>query len=71
MSGVKTADLPAHPGGKARAIHFHYGVFPDESVRARVQKSGAICLLTKPFDGETLIACLDAALEGTGAATGE
>jgi FixJ family two-component response regulator len=37
--------------------------FPDESVRARALKAGAICFLGKPFAGPTLIKCLDAALE--------
>jgi FixJ family two-component response regulator len=37
--------------------------FPDESVRARALKAGAICFLGKPFAGPTLIKCLDTALE--------
>ena len=37
--------------------------FPDESVRARALKAGAICFLTKPFDGPTLIRHLDEALK--------
>jgi FixJ family two-component response regulator len=36
--------------------------FPEESVRARALKAGAICFLAKPFDGSTLINCLDTAL---------
>ena len=36
--------------------------FPDETVRARVLKAGAVALLTKPFDRRTLIECLNAAL---------
>jgi FixJ family two-component response regulator len=38
--------------------------FPDESVRARVLKAGAIGFLAKPFAGPTLINCLATALEG-------
>jgi len=38
--------------------------FPDESVRARALKAGAIGFLGKPFAGPTLIKCLDTALEG-------
>jgi FixJ family two-component response regulator len=38
--------------------------FPDESVRARALKSGAICFLAKPFAGPTLITCLETALDG-------
>jgi FixJ family two-component response regulator len=37
--------------------------FPDESVRARALKAGAICFLGKPFAGSTLIKCLGTALE--------
>jgi DNA-binding response OmpR family regulator len=43
--------------------------FSVESDRARALKAGATCYLTKPFDGEALIACLDAALKGKGGAT--
>jgi FixJ family two-component response regulator len=38
--------------------------FPDENVRARALKAGAIGFLAKPFAGPTLIKCLDTALEG-------
>ena len=40
--------------------------FPNESVRAQALLRGAICVLTKPFDGETLELCLAAALKGNG-----
>jgi FixJ family two-component response regulator len=36
--------------------------FPDESIRARALKAGAICFLAKPFAGPTLIDCLKNAL---------
>ena len=38
--------------------------FPDEGTRARALKAGAICFLSKPFAGPTLIHYLDVALEG-------
>jgi FixJ family two-component response regulator len=38
--------------------------FPEESVRARALKSGAICFLSKPFAGPALITCLKTALDG-------
>ena len=44
--------------------------FPDESVRARAMKAGAICFLAKPFAAPSLINCLDAALRGDGCACG-
>ena len=37
--------------------------FPDESVRARAMKAGAIGFFPKPFAMPSLIACLAAALE--------
>jgi FixJ family two-component response regulator len=37
--------------------------FPDEAIRERVLEAGAIGILTKPFDGESLIRCLDRALK--------
>jgi len=40
--------------------------FPNERVRAQALLRGATCVLTKPFDGETLELCLAAALKGNG-----
>jgi FixJ family two-component response regulator len=36
--------------------------FPDPRIRERALAGGAICFLTKPFDGEALIQCVDRAL---------
>jgi FixJ family two-component response regulator len=36
--------------------------FPDDSVRARALKAGAICFLAKPFAGPVLINCIEHAL---------
>jgi FixJ family two-component response regulator len=36
--------------------------FPDESVRARALKGGAIGFLAKPFTGSVLIGCIETAL---------
>ena len=38
--------------------------FPDESVRDRALKAGAIAFLAKPFAAPTLIDCLNTALQG-------
>ena len=43
--------------------------FPDERIRERALTAGALCVLSKPFDARTMIACLEKALEkntGTG-----
>jgi DNA-binding response OmpR family regulator len=36
--------------------------YPEERLRMRALDAGAICYLDKPFDGETLVKCLDLAL---------
>jgi FixJ family two-component response regulator len=36
--------------------------FPDGAVRARAMAAGAVCLLTKPFDAQTLSECIETAL---------
>ena len=35
---------------------------PEERNRARAMAAGAACFLSKPFDGQTLISCVDKAL---------
>ena len=40
--------------------------FPEERIRQRVHAAGAVGFLSKPFDDETLIECLDRALKGRG-----
>ena len=37
--------------------------FPNDSLRARVLEAGAACFLTKPFNGESLIQCLETILK--------
>ena len=69
MSGVELQALLLDRGQRVPFIFIT--AFPDETVRARVRKSGAICLLTKPFDKLTLIKCLDAALQRHGGGAGE
>jgi FixJ family two-component response regulator len=36
---------------------------PDEDVRRQALNDGAICFLTKPFDEDILINCLDSAVQ--------
>ena len=61
MSGVELQGLLAAQGYRLPFIFVT--AFPEETIRARALKAGAICFLTKPFDGPTLIKCLGAALE--------
>jgi FixJ family two-component response regulator len=45
--------------------------YPDEAVEARAMKAGAICFLSKPFDGREMIKYVAKAIEGTGTDTSE
>ena len=62
MSGVELLMLMRARGSRVPFIFIT--AFPDESVRARVLKAGAIGFLAKPFAGPNLIHCLATALEG-------
>jgi FixJ family two-component response regulator len=42
--------------------------FPDTRVQQLAMQAGATCFLSKPFDGETLINCLESALGAEGTA---
>lgn len=60
MSGL---DLQAHLLAKGQAVPFIFvTAFLVESDRDRALKAGATCFLSKPFDGETLVECLEIAL---------
>jgi CheY-like chemotaxis protein len=61
MSGI---ELQAHLLAQGHCVPFIFmTAFPVESIRARALKAGAICVLSKPFNGDTLIECLNTALE--------
>jgi FixJ family two-component response regulator len=60
MSGL---DLLTHMRAQGYATPFIFiTAFPEESVRARALKAGAIGFLAKPFAGPALINCVEAAL---------
>ena len=46
-----------------------FGIFmtgyPNDSVRARAMKAGAVCFLNKPFDEDHFIGCIEKALKAT------
>jgi FixJ family two-component response regulator len=66
MSGL---ELQAQLLSRGHRLPFIFiTAFSVESDQARALRAGAVGYLTKPFDGEALIACLDAALEGKGVA---
>jgi FixJ family two-component response regulator len=60
MSGL---DLLTHMRIQGYTVPFIFiTAFPEESIRARALKAGAICFLAKPFAGPALIQCLEASL---------
>jgi FixJ family two-component response regulator len=72
MPGMSGVDLQTRLLTQGYRVPFIFmTAFPEETIRARALKAGAICFLTKPFDRLTLIRCLDAALERHGGGTGE
>jgi FixJ family two-component response regulator len=67
MSGL---DLLTHMRAKGYTLPFIFiTAFPEENVRARALKAGAICFLAKPFAGPALINCIETALNCGGAST--
>jgi FixJ family two-component response regulator len=40
--------------------------FPDDAIEARAMRAGAVCFLSKPFEGRDMIKCLEKALKGKG-----
>ena len=45
--------------------------FPEDSVRARAMKAGAVCFMSKPYSEDHLIGCLDRALKTLDAGAAE
>ena len=61
MSGVELQSRLILDGHRMPIIFVT--AFPDEAIRARVLRNGAIGYLSKPLQEKTLIACLDQALK--------
>jgi FixJ family two-component response regulator len=71
MPGMSGLDLLTHLRGQGYLAPFIFiTAFPEESVRDRALKAGAICFLAKPFAGPILIKCLATALNGGRGGTG-
>jgi len=62
MSGRRFAKPTCLLKGTALPFIF-FTAFPDERIRAQALRAGAICYLTKPFDGDSLVQGLRAALK--------
>jgi FixJ family two-component response regulator len=64
MSAMSGLDLLTDMRAKGYAAPFIFvTAFPDENLRARAMKAGAVCFLAKPFAAPNLINCLETALE--------
>jgi FixJ family two-component response regulator len=71
MPGMSGVDLLTHLRSQGYPAPFIFiTAFPEESVRDRALKEGAICFLAKPFAGPSLIKCLSTALKGGPGGTG-
>ena len=64
MPGLNGLDLQDHliARGHCIPIIFMTG-FPNDSVRARAMKAGAVCFLNKPFSEGHFIGCIEKALK--------
>jgi FixJ family two-component response regulator len=63
MSGMSGLDLLTHLRTRGSSVPFIFiTAFPEESIRARALKAGAICFLSKPFPGSVLINSIEIAL---------
>ena len=72
MPGMSGVDLQARLLTQGDYVPFIFiTAFPEETIRARALKAGAISFLTKPFGRLTLIRCLDTARERHGGGTGD
>jgi FixJ family two-component response regulator len=64
MPGMSGVELQAHLLSQGYRVPFiFFTAFPDERIRAQALRAGAICYLTKPFDGDSLVQGLQAALK--------
>jgi FixJ family two-component response regulator len=72
MPGMSGVDLQARLLTQGYRVPFIFiTAFPEETIRARALKAGAICFLTKPFNRLTLTRYFDTALERQGCGTSE
>ena len=64
MTGIEMQEL-LKVQGRCLPIIF-ITAFPEENIRARALKEGAVDFLSKPFDGTKLIECINSALAQCG-----
>jgi FixJ family two-component response regulator len=63
MPAMNGLDLLTHMRAQGYVAPFIFiTAFPEESIRARALKAGAICFLAKPFAGSALVGCIETAV---------
>ena len=64
MPGMSGIELQSFLIAQGRSVPMIFiTAFPEESIRSRALKAGAVCFLSKPFDGTILIELIDIALK--------
>ena len=64
MPGMSGIELQSYLIAKGKKIPMIFiTAFPDERIQAKALKAGAVSFLSKPFQGSTLIQCIDDALK--------
>jgi FixJ family two-component response regulator len=64
MPGMSGLDLQWELIKKGQKIPIIFiTAYPEESVRKRAQSAGAVCFLSKPFDGQVMIDCIEKILK--------
>jgi len=61
MPGMSGVELQSLLGSFVPMIFIT--AYPEDSIRSRAMKAGAICFLSKPFDGLRMIECIRTALK--------
>jgi FixJ family two-component response regulator len=61
MSGVELQNVMLARGDETPVLFIT--AFPDARVEAQVMQAGAVCLLSKPFEGMHLVECIETALK--------
>jgi FixJ family two-component response regulator len=63
MPGLSGVDLQSRLAAEGRDTPIIFmTAFADQAVKARAMKAGAVCFLSKPFEGQKLVKCLEEAL---------
>src|SRR4029079_3630027 len=61
LSGIELQDRLVADGHKMPIIFIT--AYPEENIRVRAMKAGAVCFMSKPFSDESLIGCIERALK--------